>query len=242
MTAADAPQSATTVLAGRSAMVAVSGLDFGAVLAGGLEAAGARVALIGDDDAAGFASRAAVDRAFEAAVARVGIPDLVVHAAAARALRQPAKLAAMDEVEFQRADRALRATLYCLQAAHRQMAGRGGAIVVVGPAMSLVGARDFVPLVTASEGQRSLVKSAARQWGHLGISVNWLAAANERYAGELEGMAPEGPELGPPPCALGRRPGWAADIAPVVAFLGSAAGRSVTGASINLDGGDWMTP
>lgn len=233
---------AAPMLAGRAVVVAIAGLAFGVDLARALETAGARVALIGDDEAAGFASRSGVEAAFAAAAARIGPADFVVHAAAPRELRRPMSLADMDEAGFHRADAALRATLYTFQAAHGQMGGRGGAITVIGPAMSLVGARDFVPLVTASEGQRSLVKSAARQWGHLGITINWVAAANERYAAELAGNGPEVPELGPPPPALGRRPEWAADIAPVLAFLGSGAGRGVTGASINLDGGDWMTP
>jgi NAD(P)-dependent dehydrogenase (short-subunit alcohol dehydrogenase family) len=233
---------AAALLAGRAAIVAVSGLTVGSELARGLEAAGARVALIEDGQTGGFTSRGAVEAAFAAAAARIGPSDLVVHAAATPGLRRPGKIAAMEEADFHCGDKALRATLYVFQAAHAQMASCGGAIVVLGPAMSLVGAREFVPLVTASEGQRSLVKTAARQWGRLGITVNWVAVANERYAPELEGKGPEVPELGPPPCALGRRPELAGGIACVLAFLGSGSGRSITGASINLDGGDWMTP
>jgi NAD(P)-dependent dehydrogenase (short-subunit alcohol dehydrogenase family) len=153
-----------------------------------------------------------------------------------------APLVGMDEADFNNSDRALKATLYTLQAAHGQMTVHGGAIVVVGPALSLVGAKQLVPLCTASEGQRSLVKSAARQWGHQGITVNWVAAADAQYAPALAGKGPEVPELGPPPCALRKTPELARDIAPVLAFIGSSAGRCMTGASINLDGGDWMTP
>ena len=230
------------LLAGKVAYVAVSGLCFGPALASGLEAQGARVMLIGDEDADGFASRAAVEAAFAAAAARVGLADLVVHAAAPASLRQRAALAGMGEAAFRQADVALRATLYALQAAHRQMAGRGGAIAVVGPALSLVGAKQLVAQSTAGEGQRALVKSAARQWGRGGITVNWVGTADARYAAELAGLAPEVPELGPPPCALGHAPDWAEEVAPVLAFLGSGAARALTGASINLDGGDWMTP
>jgi 3-oxoacyl-[acyl-carrier protein] reductase len=229
-------------LAGKVAYVAVTGLGLGAELVRGLEATGARVALIGDGDAAAFGSRAAVEAAFSAAAAKVGQADLVVHASAPAALRKPAALAGMSEGEFHVADAALRATLYTCQAAHRQMAGRGGAIVVLGPALSLVGAKQLVALTTASEGQRSLAKSAARQWGKLGITVNWVGVADAQFSADLAGMGPEVPELGPPPCALGTAPTLAADIAPVLAFLGSRAGASITGATINLDGGDWMTP
>ncbi len=229
-------------LAGKVAYVAVSGLGWGPTLARGLENAGAKVVLITDAEAQGFTSRTAVEAAFAAAAAQAGPADLVVHAAAPAALRQPAALAEMSEAAFHVADDALRATLYTFQAAHGQMATRGGAIAVVGPALSLVGAKLLVALSTASEGQRTLVKSAARQWGKLGITVNWVAVADEQYAAELMNRGPEVPELGPPPCALGRTPELATDIAPVLAFMGSQAGRTITGASINLDGGNWMTP
>jgi NAD(P)-dependent dehydrogenase (short-subunit alcohol dehydrogenase family) len=230
------------LLTGRTAYVAVSGLGFGPALAAGLEAQGARIAVIDDEAADGFSSGAAVEAAFAAAAARVGAADLVVHAASPASLRRPAALAGMDEADFAQADAATRATLYTLQAAHRQMSGRGGAIVVVGPALSLVGAAHLVALCTACEGQRSLLKSAARQWGKLGITLNWIGVADACYAAELAGLAPEVPELGPPPCALGRTPDLVADVAPVLAFLGSGGARGLTGASINLDGGEWMTP
>ena len=231
------------LLNGRTAYVAVSGLGIGAALVAGLEAQGARVALIGDEAAGKFASRAAVEAAFAATAGKVGAPDLVVLAAAPSRALQPAALAGMTLDAFNDAsDAGLRASLYTFQAAHAQMKAKGGTIVVVGPALSLVGAKQFVPLTTLAEGQRSLVKTAARQWGSAGVRVNWVGVANERYAPELAGKAPEVPELGPPPPALGRAPELAADVAPVLAFLGSDAGRSVTGATINLDGGDWMTP
>jgi NAD(P)-dependent dehydrogenase (short-subunit alcohol dehydrogenase family) len=243
---ASAPAALPPHLTGRTAFVAVSGLGIGAALVAGLEAQGARVALVGDDAAGQFASRAAVEAAFAAAAGKAGTPDLVVVAAAPVRALQPAALAGMTLDGFNEAsDAGLRATLYAFQAAHAQMkarGGKGGSIVVVGPALSLVGAKQFVPLSTLAEGQRSLVKSAARQWGSAGIRVNWVGVANERYAPELAGKAPEVPELGPPPPALGRAPELAADVAPVLAFLGSDAGRSITGATINLDGGDWMTP
>lgn len=231
------------LLKGRTAYVAVSGLGIGPALVAGLEAQGARVALIGDAAAGQFASRTTVEAAFAAAAGRVGAPDLVVVAAAPAPALQPAALAGMTLDQFNNtADAGLRAALYAFQAAHVHMKGRGGAIAVVGPALSLVGAKQFVPLTTLTEGQRSLVKTAARQWGGEGVRVNWIGVANEHYAPELAGKAPEVPELGPPPCALGRAPELATDVASVLAFLGSAAGGSITGATINLDGGDWMTP
>ena len=42
--------------------------------------------------------------------------------------------------------------------------------------------------------------------------------------------------------ALGRPLNLASEIAPVLEFLGGAAGRVMTGATLMLDGGEWMVP
>lgn len=231
------------LLNGRTAFVAVSGLDFAPELVVGLKEQGARVELIDDAAAGHFSSRDAVEAAFAAAVARSGPADLVVHAAAGTGALDTTALTTLDLDGFHRtADAPLRATLYTLQASERMMKERGGAIVVVGPALSLVGAKGLVALATSAEGQRALVKSAARQIGQHGIRVNWVAVADARYAAALDGKGPEVPELGPPPCALGHKPEFATEVAAVLGFLGSDAARGLTGATITLDGGEWMTP
>ncbi|BAI74805.1 3-oxoacyl-[acyl-carrier-protein] reductase (plasmid) [Azospirillum sp. B510] len=231
------------LLNGRVAFVVVSGLDFAPALVAGLESQGARVTAIADDAAGRFSSRAAVDAAFAAAVARTGPPDLVVHAAAGEGALITKDLISLDRESFhQVTDAPLRATLYTLQAAEAAMKESGGSIVVIGPALSLVGATGLVGLSTCAEGQRTMVKSAARQWGQRGIRVNWIGIADARYASALTGKGPEVPELGPPPAALGGAPDLAADVTPVLGFLGSDSSHSLTGATIALDGGDWMTP
>ena len=42
--------------------------------------------------------------------------------------------------------------------------------------------------------------------------------------------------------ALGRPLDTQREIVPVIEFLGSAAGRAMTGATLMLDGGEWMVP
>ena len=44
------------------------------------------------------------------------------------------------------------------------------------------------------------------------------------------------------PVALGRRPDAGGDLAGVLEFLACPAGRNVTGATLCLDGGEWLTP
>jgi NAD(P)-dependent dehydrogenase (short-subunit alcohol dehydrogenase family) len=138
---------------------------------------------------------------------------------------------------------ALKCTIYCLQAAHDHFEGRLGSIVVFGPALSLVGAGGLVPLSMALEAQRSLMKSAARQWGRKGIRLNWVAVGAEGNYSELASAAvPRVPEFDSQPPPLGRVPDFVSDVAALIGLLGCDAARAVTGATLNIDGGNWMVP
>jgi NAD(P)-dependent dehydrogenase (short-subunit alcohol dehydrogenase family) len=116
-------------------------------------------------------------------------------------------------------------------------------ILMFGPVLSLVGAPGLVPLSTVLEGQRALVKSAARQWGRKGIRVNWVAIGSEgNYPALASAAIPQVIELGPPPPPLGRVPNLASDAAALIGLLGSDAASVITGATLNIDGGNWMVP
>jgi 3-oxoacyl-[acyl-carrier protein] reductase len=114
----------------------------------------------------------------------------------------------------------------------------GGRVVVVVPTFSMSGAPGFAAGAAAAEGQRLLAKSAARQWGADGITVNCVAVAPEQIIGERAGSATMA--LADP--ALGGAGDAEADIGPVVVFLASDAAHFVTGATISADGGVWMVP
>ena len=117
---------------------------------------------------------------------------------------------------------------------------RGTRILLVGPALSLVGAEGLVPLSTALEGQRALAKSAARQWGSHGIVINWLAVASTVFAPELaEAKLPR--PVSPEPLALGDAP-TLAGIVPLIFAMADRAGAVLAGATQCLDGGEVMTP
>ena len=232
--------SAASLLAGRRAIVATQGLAIGSVLVQGLKRHGARVIELG----APFGSKADAEAALADAARELGSADLVVHAAALPAALMPRSLDAQSADDWGSAvHRSMLATLYCLQGVHHQQRECGGSVVLVGPSISLVGADGLVPLLTLAEAQRSLIKSAARQWGRHGMRLNWVGVAMRHYAPMLaDAPVPLVPELGPPPPALGRVPEPHADVADVIAWLGSDGARGITGASFNLDGGDWMVP
>lgn len=227
-------------LEGRRVLVAMSGLPLGRRVTEGMKRNGARVVEI----RAALGNKAKADAAIGQAADELGGLDLLVHAGATSDALMARPLDTLSTDDWQAAvHRSVLATLFCLQAAHARQQGSGGAVVVIGPSTALVGAAQLVPLVTLAEAQRTLVKSAARQWGGLGIRLNWVGIAPALYDPALAGIAtPQVPELGPPPPALKRRPEPQAEVADAIAWLGSAGASAITGATINLDGGDWMVP
>jgi NAD(P)-dependent dehydrogenase (short-subunit alcohol dehydrogenase family) len=238
------------------AFVVAAGTNVGSRLGRGLARAGSRVAVLEDSPTGqaadgmeryptSLASRAEVQRAFDAAARDLGSPQLVVVSALPSSLFIAADTEQVTANEWAGAVQgAAKTTLYCLQAAHTHMVkSGGGTIVCVGPSFALVGAARLLGLSTVLEAQRALVKSAARQWGRHGIRAHWIAlGVGANYPALQEVPLPNGPELGPPPPPLGRVPDFEQDVAGIATFLASSAGRGLTGTSLVADGGDWMVP
>ena len=238
-------------LAGRSVAVAVFGRGIGERLAAGLAARGARVALLADQPGAvsgvavhtvDFAGAASLRRTFEAVAEAQGAIHIIVHASLPDASLISRPLCATSDEQWQAAcGQALDASFHCLQALHTSLAGSAGLLVQVGPSLAQCGASGLAALSTMSEAQRGLLKSAARQWGRDGIRAVWIAlAASEISATLAKADLPIRSEAIPLP--LGRVPRLDDDVIDMIAALGGAAGRSVTGLSMTLDGGEWMMP
>jgi 3-oxoacyl-[acyl-carrier protein] reductase len=222
-------------LDGRHVVVTGAATTIGSGLASALAAARATVSELPDD---ALADRASADAAFAAAVTRVGPVDAMVHAAMPTVAFEPIDLVDVDDDRWEAVwEGAMRATLFALQAAHLQLHERGGRIVLVTPTVSMSGAARLVPYTTAVEGQRLLAKSAARQWGPDGITVNCLAPAPEHVPIGLDSMSVS---LAPP--ALGGPGDVAADLGPIAVWLVSDAAHFVTGVTLCADGGVWMAP
>jgi NAD(P)-dependent dehydrogenase (short-subunit alcohol dehydrogenase family) len=222
------------LLQGRVALV-TGGTDrgIGAGLAAGLADEGAIVATTG-----GFASRESVEREFASAVRTNGPLDLVVHAHLDPDALTVAELSDTDEPAWERrCEMLLREALSVAQAAFGSFAGRGGHLVFVTPTVGMSGAIGLAPYASAVEAVRALAKSAARQWGELGIRVNCVAPPVEVVdpARDLSG-----PWLAP--VALGRGPDARTDVAPAVALLSADAAHFVTGTTLVVDGGILMAP
>ncbi|HVU60251.1 MAG TPA: SDR family oxidoreductase [Mycobacteriales bacterium] len=135
----------------------------------------------------------------------------------------------------QQAEQPLRRALHVLQAAHRCLRPEGGTIVVLLPSVVMSGAAEVVGWVCAAEGYRSLAKAAARAWGNEGTTLKVMLVP----AGIVTAAAIDRPGLQPP--ALGRAPDLSADIAPALSALLDPRLGGVTGLTLAVDGGVWMT-
>lgn len=218
----------------------------------GMALQGASLALIGDGPSVAApgllqlstpaADRAGLADAFALARAQIGPPDLVVMACGAPEALLPAPLATLTEEAWRaQAQSPQSQALRVLQTVLPSLP-EGGRIVALGPAIAMIGAQGLSPLVSAFEGQRGLLKAAARQWGPRGIRLNWLSLAAEIFAPELGQVnLPLGPELGSPPPPL-PRPDLQHDTAALLLLLAAPGAAALTGATINLDGGEWMLP
>jgi 3-oxoacyl-[acyl-carrier protein] reductase len=192
------------------------------------------------EPAGDLTTREGAGAAVDEAVAALGGLDVVVHAAVHPLALEPVEAAAIDDARWDAVwEQAMRASLFLCQAAHPHLARRGGGrIVFVTPTLSLSGAPGLVPYATAVEGQRLLAKSAARQWGPQGITVNCVAPS-AALAG-VEPGALGAVSLAPP--ALGGPGDPEADVGPVVVFLAGTDSHFLTGATLAVDGGVWMAP
>lgn len=105
-------------------------------------------------------------------------------------------------------------------------------IVVVVPTTGMSGGADHAAVAAASEAMRVLVKSAARQWGHDGITVNAVALEPERFGIDVSVSGP----VSIAPRALDTE----VDPVATVSFLCSEGAAHVTGQTFVCDGGLWM--
>jgi 3-oxoacyl-[acyl-carrier protein] reductase len=243
------------LLEGRIAVVAGGGSGIGRGVALGLADQGADVGVVGDSADAvageirasgrravavscGFKDRAETSEALTRVAEALGPIDLVVHAVVGPLVDSP--LIDTDEDSWDsRGEAVLRAGLWTAQAARVHLGGRGGNIVFVIPIVAMTGAAGLVPYATAMEGQRALVRSAARMWGSEGIRVNCVSPPLDAMGDTVAGAGGAAPLN---TSALGRPPDGRSDIAPVVVLLAGNSAHFVTGATIPIDGGVWMAP
>ena len=161
------------------------------------------------------------DRVASESPARVIVAPLVVEAV---------PVARITDEQIDRLwEQPMRAVITELQQAHEDGCRR---IVVVVPTTGMSGGAQYAAVSAAAEAMRVLVKSAARQWGRSGVTVNAVALAPEAFGVEASISGP----VSIAPRALD------GDVDPVatVSFLCSDGAAHVTGQTFVCDGGLWM--
>jgi 3-oxoacyl-[acyl-carrier protein] reductase len=223
-------------LDGRNAIVTGAERPLASGLASALRSAGAGVAEVSSDE---LHARTAAEAAFARAEETFGGPvDIVVHSAIPDVAFEAIDFDQVDDARWEAVwEVTMGSAIQVLQLGFERMRGRGGRFVFVTPTVSMSGAARLVPYTTAVEGVRLLAKSAARQWGPDGITVNCLAPAPEHVP-----IGVVSTDVSLAPAALGGPGDAELDLGPIAVFLASDAAHALTGATLCADGGVWMAP
>ena len=187
--------------------------------------------------------RADIEDLVAATADRFGRVDAIVNNAVTYGGPQPLAditEAQMDDVYTS----GVKATLWGMQAVYPHMCAAGwGRIVNVGSGAGVIGFPGFGAYAAAKEAIRALTRTAAREWAADGIAVNcycpasyeirpdhvtdpFLAAADSRFRNQHP---------------TGRAGDAENDIGPVVRFLCSDACRYLTGETLMVDGGAYVS-
>ena len=115
----------------------------------------------------------------------------------------------------------------------------GGAVVNISAAIQYRGMALQAHVVSAKAGVDALSRACAIEWGPDGVRVNIVAPGAmsgtegvKRIAGENQHRLAQNPLL---------RAGSTTEVAEAVLFLASDAASYVTGATLVVDGGGWLT-
>jgi len=137
-------------------------------------------------------------------------------------------------------DSGVKGTLWAMQAVYPHMrAQQWGRIVNFASSMGITGGTGFAAYNASKEAIRALTRTAAREWGADGISVNAIAPAAADHHGEA-GKQSEGYRQFVQNCPMGRQGDPELDIGPIAWFLCSDACRYLTGHTFMADGGAFM--
>ncbi len=244
-------------LSGRVAFITGGNGGIGLGMAGGLAAAGARIAIAarnkekadavlgelrGLGTVAEFLELDVLDegscrRAVATAVAQFGRLDILVNNAGTTVRKPPEEVTAAEWRHV--LDTNLTGAFMCSQAAYPEMVRNGGGkIINIGSMMSIFAAPYAVPYAASKGGIVQMTKGLATAWAKDNIQVNavlpgWIDTDLTRAARvEVPGLNER--VLARTPAGRWGEPG---DFAGIAVFLAAPASDFITGAAIAVDGG-----
>lgn len=139
-------------------------------------------------------------------------------------------------------DTTLNGTFYCSQAVGQHMIGHGGGkIINITATLHYKGSPGLIAPTAAKAGVEALTKTLALEWAKFNILVNAIAPGPISTEGAdrnvwsnaaFRDLIKRGVPLG--------RFGTPEDIANMAIYLASPAGDYITGATMVVDGGEWL--
>ena len=180
-----------------------------------------------------------IDAMVAQTVERFGRVDAIINNAQTfRPLAPVAEVSAEDFDVFY--DSGVKGTLWAMQAVYPHMKAQGwGRIVNFASSMGITGGSGFAAYNASKEAIRAITRTAAREWGADGITVNAIAPAAATHHGEA-GKQSEGYRIFIENCPMKRQGDPELDIGPIAWFLCSDACRYLTGHTFMADGGAFM--
>ena len=179
-----------------------------------------------------------VQRMVAETVRRYGTVDVLVNNAQAMHARTPIAELTSEQVDTFWIS-GVKGTLWCMQAVYPIMKARAyGRIINFVSSSGFRGEPGLADYNATKEGIRALTKTAAREWGREGITINCIApGALSKRGQEFIERDPEEYERRNAQKAIPRLGDPEEDIAPVALFLASDESRFVTGQTMFADGG-----
>jgi NAD(P)-dependent dehydrogenase (short-subunit alcohol dehydrogenase family) len=184
------------------------------------------------------ADRSGLAHDVDAAVGALGGLDVLIVSGWHEPLLAPVAFEDITDDDFDAMwEGGMQGMLWSIQPAIPHLKSTGGSVIVVLPTTGMTGGANYAAAAATFEGQRILMKAAARQLGPVGIRVNAIAVGAELVLADAE--AADVHYLAPP-AANGERA--AADVVDIVEFLAGHAGRHLSGQTVTIDGGRWLAP
>ena len=248
------------LLRDKVALITGGGTGIGRGIALAMSACGARVVLASrnrphlDEAAADISARGGralgvatdvreprqVDAMLAAAVESFGRVDILVNNAAGNFLASARRITPGGWRAL--VDTTLNGTFYCSRAVGEHMIERrGGRIVNITATLHFKGSPGLMAATAAKAGVEAMTKTLALEWARYGILVNAIAPgpiytpgadrhlwSNRAFHDKVRNGV-----------ALGRF-GAVEDVANLAVYLASPAGDYITGATLVVDGGEWL--